>query len=745
MMPMHVKVLLLIPSWLEPLTYKVPDRLKDKLRPGSKVRVPLGSKRVTGFVHSEVPDDLAPLGCKEIIDWEEDDLSLTQELMELVDWLSEECLVPPGIILKAVYPSYLNQKDLVELFFKKESSEPQDGQNLARSFQYRVTKDVSPQIISSLGRKAPLQQRVLETALDRGGVLEEREVLSLGGKRALKGLLEKGYLVREVQPLRPYENPLLTREQARTLEKIVRGLEQKEHQAFLIFGVTGSGKTEVYVRAVERARELGLQSLILVPEIGLTEQIINYFATRIGRGVSVLHSGMSQSERALEWLKVKRGQADVVIGARSAVFAPFKRLGLIVIDEEQEPSFRQEEMPRYHVRDVARWRAQKHGAVVVLGSATPALETYHAAVKGELILLNMSERIGGYQNKIIKTIDMRQEYSRGLVGTISEPLAKELEDCLKKGQQAIILLNRRGYANVVLCWDCGYVFTCGCCDVGLNYHRDKDQLLCHYCGYAARLERVCPRCGGKKIHLAGAGTQRIEEELAVLFPCARIARMDTDAVRKKNGPKKLLEDIKNKRVDVVVGTQMIAKGLDFPHVSLVGVLNIDGLLGLPDFRARERAFHLLVQVAGRAGRGGVPGTVLIQTFNPEDPLFDLVRNEDYLEFYRGEAAFRAYFRYPPFSNLVKIVFSGAEEEVVKEEALFYRYLVDEITGEQKVDIEVLGPAPCVIKKLKGRFRYQMLLKGQELESLRDVSRYIISKKPTGGVKIDVDVNPLVMI
>ena len=779
---MRIEVLLDIPRPADDpfFSYEVPPHLRSRIKPGQRVLVPLGHQVVRGFVMrigcNDGPDSLKP--ALEIL---EEEPLLAPDMLALAEWLAEYYLAPLHRVVKAMLPTALDDSEKEILVSTGGESLPPDlqarlgsswkddrrgftaqelikmlGQGQVKveaagvpeihdaSVQYALSPAVTKDTVSRLAKKAPRQAKALKYFMERKDPVLERQALENCSLSVLNRLVEKGWLERREATAKLRQDPLPNQEQAYAIQRIEHGLAEREGRAFLLFGVTGSGKTEVYLRSVERARSLGRQSLVLIPEIGLTQQIISIFEERLGPRISVLHSRLTDAQRALEWLRVKKGLADVVIGARSAVFAPFPNLGLIIIDEEQETSFHQDETPRYHAREVALKRAELSDAVLVLGSATPSMETYHRAETGQYEMLRLSHKIASSGQRSIKVVDIKKSCRQGNQ-IISPEMLTDIKQCVESGNQAIIFINRRGYATTVLCPHCGLVLTCHSCEVALNFHRDVSRMVCHYCGHERSVPGKCPRCKESRLRFMGTGSQKVEEELRNLLPGVRIIRMDTDSTRTRDGHAKIIDSIRNRKVDIAVGTQMIAKGFDFPGVALVGVINADPLLGLPDFRARERAFQLLVQVAGRAGRGAAKGQVTIQTLEPDSSFFDLVRTEDYEGFYRQEIFSRLALGYPPFSHVIKLLFSGVIEETVREEADFSRMLIEEMVGEEGDGIDILGPAPCLRPKIKNRYRIQMLLKGSRLDLMRNITKYIINRELPRGVRLDVDLDPVVMI
>lgn len=611
--------------------------------------------------------------------------------------------------------------------------------------QYLLVSTVTREQISRIGKRAPRQGKALDYFARHQEPIQERQAILEVGSSVLNALVHKGLLIRQNSPSRVLQSPLPNDDQAVAIQEISQHLEGSQFGVFMLYGVTGSGKTEVYMRAIEKARSMSKRSLVLIPEIGLTQQITRLFEERLGPRVSVLHSRLSDVERSLEWLRIRNGEADVVVGARSAVFAPVERLGLIIMDEEQETSFHQEEVPRYDTRNVAVKRAEMNNALLLLGSATPSVESFYRAESGLYRLLHLPLKIAPSGKRSIELVDMKSEYRKGNRSVISGALLNALQDCKAADEQAIVFLNRRGYSTTAVCQECGHVVTCRSCDVAMTYHREIEKMVCHYCGRQNKRDTKCPACGSGQLRLLGIGTQKLEEELQGLLPEARITRMDADTTKGRSGHRRVIEEIRGKKVDIVVGTQMIAKGFDFPDVSLVGVISADPLIGLPDFRAREKAFQLLTQVAGRAGRGAAPGRVLIQTYDSENPFYEKVLKEDYVGFYQEEIAYRRALMYPPFSHLIRLLFSGAVEEAVCEEAGYVRVLLEEMWGETNEGVDILGPAPCPRPRIKNKFRYQILLKGLDMDLMRSAARYIIDNGGSSRVRVDVDINPQVII
>jgi primosomal protein N' (replication factor Y) len=513
----------------------------------------------------------------------------------------------------------------------------------------------------------------------------------------------------EVSPPEWFE---LTPEQNQALEHITRKLDEGRYATFLLHGVTGSGKTEVYIRAIHRALARGKTALMLVPEIALTPMLGRRLRAHFGRDVALLHSSLSEGERFEEWHRIARGEARVVLGTRSAVFAPLSNLGLVIVDEEHDPSYKQDEVPRYHGRDTAIMRALQNQAVVILGSATPSLESYHNVHVGKYIYLQLGERIGGRSLAEVHLVDMREVFARyGRQVVLSDELVNAIRETIERGEQVILLLNRRGFSSFVLCRRCGLTMRCPRCDVSLTYHRSVEQLLCHYCNYRAPVLTRCLSCDGEYIYFAGVGTEQVEERLRRLFPDLRIARLDRDTASRRRAYERIIMAFAAGEIQVLVGTQMVAKGHDFPNVTLVGVISVDAILGLPDFRAAERAFQLLTQSAGRAGRGDQPGRVLIQTYYPEHYVLRYAAAQDYEGFYQREIHFRRMLHYPPITTLIQLIVQHRDFEranALAQELARYLRAVD-TSGLMRV----LGPAPAPLSRLRGRHRLQILIKSRQ--------------------------------
>ena len=605
-------------------------------------------------------------------------------------------------------------------------------------------------------RETDAQRRVLAELEARGGeaplsALVEAAAASASVVRTLERRGRVEVVVEEVRrdPLAHVEIPeadLLepTPGQATALEAVFGAVDEGGYRAFLLHGVTGSGKTEVYIRAMRAAVERGRTALMLVPEINLTPVFSRRLASHFGDAVAILHSSLSDGERLDEWRRIRRGEARVVIGTRSAVFAPLADLGLVVVDEEHESSYKQDATPRYSGRDTAVYRAREAGAVVILGSATPSLETFHNAHSGKYTYLRLDARVGGRPLASVEVVDMREVFNRfGKQQTFAPELLEAIGAVHERGEQSIVLLNRRGFSSFLLCRSCGYAIHCPNCDVTLTYHKAQSRLVCHYCNHQAAVPQACPECSGAFIFYVGEGTEQLETKLRELFPELRIARLDRDTAARRGSFERIIMDFAAGDLDLLVGTQMIAKGHDFPNVTLVGVVSVDAGLALPDFRSAERTFQLLTQVAGRAGRGDVPGRVLIQTYHPDHYSLAFARGQDYEGFYEREIHFRQSMSYPPFTTLINCLVQDEDLTKAKGTASeLARALVAAAAGRA---LRVLGPAPAPLARLKNKHRWQVLVKARSRPEARDALDLALSRLEAAGVAIraiTVEVDPV---
>lgn len=742
-------------------TYLAKEDLASQLVPGSRVEVPFGHRKTQGYFLGEktaedlFKDRLDPSRLKAIIRRlddasganraETDRSLLTPELMRLAEWIAQRYACSLGLVLASMLPAGV----------KKGASAGRE-----RLVNYVKTDDELRELADSIQKKAPKQAAVLRTLLSEGEPMPATELLSRSGASAatLKSLEGKGWVsVTQKAPVSlgdsygPDSNAQtelkLTTHQEEALNAICAPLREGRHAAFLLQGVTSSGKTEVYLRALQQTLSLGKQGIVLVPEIALTPQTAQRFEGRLGRDrVTVLHSHLTGGERAEAWRQVRAGKIDVVVGARSALFAPLKDLGCIIMDEEHESAFKQETSPRYHARPVAAERARMNNAVLIAGSATPSLETCHAARTGQYTHLVLPERVGHGELPPIDVIDMRaenQETKR--YNYLSRPLKHAMRQVLDRREQAILFLNRRGYATVITCNRCGHTERCERCDITLTSRKEREVLICNYCGLEKPIPVNCSACQVPGIKFWGVGTERVEGEVRASFPEARIARMDSDTMTRRTSYVDTLSAFRSGDIDILVGTQMIAKGLDFPNVTLVGIVLADTALHMPDFRSRERTYQLIEQVAGRAGRGEKGGRVIVQTHLPDDQAIRFAANYDYQGFQYSELPERKKFEYPPFTHLARVLIRGKNEAKVSEAAKQAGEILKE--GLKDTQIRMLGPAQAPISMLEGWHRYHLLIKAPDHDQLgrlfNEETWQTLNKLK--GAEVQIDIDPLSML
>ncbi|MEN6520619.1 MAG: primosomal protein N' [Armatimonadota bacterium] len=791
-------------AYLDSFTYEVPEALQSRVKIGACVLVPFGSTQTIGCIVA-LEDTPSVARTKAILAVLDSPITLSEELVDLAGWLSERFIcglsrcthsILPGVIQckvkglveladDAALPSSPLTAALVnaggsipldtlrskrpELFRELKKFEiaggavrryelipPQGKERRIAAAALSIPAEQVEEEAGKLQSRAPRQAEVLKHIALYGTTPCARLVSELSvSESVISGLVSKGLLKRMslLERRTPAHTSVpstahyrLTEEQQAALTASIEGIDRREHSVMLLHGVTASGKTEVYLRAIEHAAKQGRRSLVLLPEISLTTQVLNIFRGRFGSRVAVLHSMLSAGERFDEWVRTENNEVDVVLGARSAVFAPIKNLGLVIIDEEHEPSYKQDSDPRYHCRDTALRRAEQNGALAVLGSATPSIESYYRAKTGKYRLVVMRERIANRPLPSISIADLREEYQKGHVTIFSEKLAEAIGGKLGKGQQVILFQNRRAYATFLLCRECGYTAGCPNCAVALKLHAAEHIMRCHHCDYEEEAPTLCPNCGSRKVGKFGIGTERIEEETRSAFPDARVLRMDRDTTARKGSHAQILDAFRKHDADILVGTQMIAKGLDFPGVTLVGVISADTSLNLPDFRAGERTFQLLSQVAGRAGRGTEPGEVIIQTFNPEHYAVVAAAAHDYESFYEQEIELRRETGYPPFSSMLNIV-SSDESEADARQRLdeLVRDLAERSKTTTKASVEVLGPVPAPVARLRGRYRWHVLLRSPDRDALAKVVRESLDALPSIRRGVTVDIDPASML
>lgn len=646
----------------------------------------------------------------------------------------------PGNI-DAIINFFLQQK----LIIHADTVSKRGKANTKTIINLAVSKEVAAQTEQMLPKTKAAQRRLLQALLqDNELTLPQLRQLNIT-QATVKKLAEQGLITsRSVPVLRNSYDSIhqqaadevsLTQPQEHALQLIIPAIKARTYKSFLIHGVTGSGKTLIYIKAVAEARRHNRQAIVLVPEIALTSQIVARFQATFGNDVVVIHSKLSVGERYDAWRRLQSGQAGIVIGARSALFTPAHDLGIIIIDEEHEFTYKQEESPRYHARQVALIRARLAGATLVLGSATPAIETYFQALNGTHTLISMNKRVDDVPMPQVTLVDMRQELAQGRRSVISLPMQEMLAATLAKKEQAVILLNRRGYSTFVLCRECGHVLKCGHCDISLVYHTPGNSLRCHYCQERHAVPDTCPECGSRYIRYFGAGTQKVEEALTTLFPTAKIVRMDQDTTRGKMAHDKILAAFAAGTYDILLGTQMVAKGHDIPNVTAVGIISADTALNLPDFRAAERTFALLTQAAGRAGRGTKSGQVIMQTYNPEHYAITAGSEHNYLAFYENEIAFRRQLNYPPFANLIKITVQAADETIVHRNA--NKLAVELAQQMDGMAAAIIGPFPASVHKIKDVFRVNILIKTEDLSAVTGLFT-VLEISSRKDVIVDVD-------
>ena len=700
--------------------YLVPLEFVNSIKIGIRVEVPFHNQILDGFV-LEIKDKSDTDNLKSIISIKDMDIVLNDELLELGKQMRKDTLSTLISCYQVMLPKALKAKS---------------GRFVNKKYDtYYSLSNVD----LSLYKFNETQNSIIKLFEDKD-LVSKKEIISVS-ESSLKTLIKKGILTEEKKEhyRLSYSNNILEKKKLTfDQEKVVSCVSLNENDTYLLYGVTGSGKTEVYMELIEKALALGKTSIVLVPEISLTPQMVDRFQKRFGDNIAALHSALSDGEKYDEWRRIARGEASIVIGARSAIFAPLNNIGIIIIDEEHSDSYKQNDSnPRYSAKDIAIIRSKYHNCPVIMGSATPSLESMARAQKGNYKLLTLPNRINGKNLPLVRIIDMNDEIKKSR-GHFSRNLVTSIGSKLEKREQVILLLNRRGYSSFVTCKNCGYTFKCPNCDITLTYHKSSNTLRCHYCGYGTKVYKICPECGEESINDLGVGTEKIEEELSNIFPEAKILRMDFDTTSRKGSHEKMISAFKNHEYDILLGTQIVAKGLDFDNVTLVGVINADTGLNIPDFRSSENTFSLLSQVAGRSGRSVKNGEVIIQTFNPTHYAIEFTKNHDYMGFYKKEMDIRRCLKYPPFYYLCYIRISGKD----------YSYLSNE-ANKIKRSLErnlcstlVLGPSCCTIFRMNNVYRYGIILKYKKDDNLMNILEKIIEHyKNNPKVKIDIDFNP----
>lgn len=784
-------------------TYLIPTHVE--LKPGARVLAPLQKRMVQGIVvkiTDELPPDLPPelepsklRPLAKVIDGQ----PVPPDLIELALWLAETTICSIAQSLHTVWPLLKGkaEKWVIPLIGADDpdlqAMEVFDPQlHLAMMVLLRARRKALP--LAQLYKRSGIARVQLEEILERGWAKTEHRFTSNWGsaKKKLTAMpvpgmkeleitdaltLEEKYAIEQAaasvltleaeNPTEKESSLTFTREQQEAYDQIIAALAQSSFQTILLHGVTGSGKTEVYRAAISRVLKEGGSAILLVPEISLTSQVADYFVKEFSDEVIILHSGLSVGEKTQAWAEILAGNKRLVIGARSAVFAPLQNLRLIILDEEHDGAYKQGENPKYHAREVARKRMEQKNGVVLLGSATPSLEAYAAARSGKIQLISMPVRVGNRPLPPVKVIDMREELAQGNRSIFSRYLQNTLRQRLERGEQAMLFLNRRGYSTFVVCRECGHVISCPACDVALTYHSQGQKMRCHYCNHEQSVPHRCPECGSRYIRFFGQGTQRVEEEITALFPEIPILRMDYDSTRSQESHRLLLEQFRRQEASIMVGTQMIAKGLDFPNVTLVGVIAADQTLNMPDFRSRERTFQLLTQVAGRAGRAHKEGEVVIQTYAPADRAIVRASNHDFVSFFWEEIHYRRERGYPPFTHVIRVLLKHELEEravrAAHELALSLQRGLGGIAAENRIAVangiaaktgltaennsfDILGPAPAVLPRLKNEYRWQVSVKGKNLDRLRAFLhrgvRDFAQNPASSGIVLNIEVDPL---
>lgn len=790
----------------QPFTYLVPENLNEQLAVGMRVEVPFGNgnRHVQGFVLAIEPMaatvlDETNVQLKELVAVLDLKPVLNTEMLALADYMKEKTFAFKITCLQTMLPSVMRADYQKYIYLTDELSEELQDQLFYGleeiSWDQAQERGILPQLMA-LRKQQKVDIRYEVTTRNKVKMVrfiqaakefEQLEEIRLGlrkGAKKKEQLLyylqrlgtEKVTAVKEMKELgfstallneaakngwltfiekEAYRDPFanqtfekttalsLNAEQQVAVETILQSDQEQQSQTYLLEGITGSGKTEVYLQVIAEVLNQGKTAIMLVPEISLTPQMVQRFKSRFGEHVAVMHSGLSQGEKYDEWRKIERGEAEVVVGARSAIFAPIENIGVIIVDEEHEASYKQEETPRYHARDLAIWRSEYHHCPVVLGSATPSLESRARAQKNVYQRLRLTQRANQAATlPTIDVVDMRKEVENGNVSSFSMSLQEKLQERLEKNEQSVLLLNRRGYSSFVMCRDCGYVLPCPNCDISLTLHMDSKTMKCHYCGHEERIPYRCPNCGQDKIRYYGTGTQKVEEELQTLLPESRILRMDVDTTRRKGAHEKILRTFGEGQADILLGTQMIAKGLDFPNVTLVGVLNADTALNLPDFRSSERTFQLLTQVSGRAGRAEKPGEVIIQSFNPEHYAIQLAKAQDYEDFYTKEMYIRHRGDYPPYYFTVQITASHPEENEAAKQMFQIATKLKQGLSPQAI---LLGPTPNAIMRVNNRYFYQVIIKYKQEPMLQPLLKEILTdtqRATARGLKLSIDAEPM---
>lgn len=706
-------------------TYLIPEKLKNELKVGMKVVVPFGNKLINGFVTNILTTFNSDYELKEINSIKEKEFVLNKELFALADYLKKETLCTKIQAYQTMLPSSLKVKE-----------QKSNYEKLVSYIEINVKEDEINNYIANNGKRTK-QVEILKRILEEKKVLKKEingsSLNTLLEKKLVKEVKEQEYRLnnREVKE----EDFELTEEQ----QRVVGAIDLNKYETCLIHGVTGSGKTEVYIKLIKEVIKKGCTAILLVPEITLTAQIVERFYKRFGSDVAVFHSALSEGEKYDEYLKILRKEVKIVVGTRSAIFTPLENLGIIIIDEEHTESYKQDTCPRYHVRDLAKFRAEYNNIPLVLGSATPTLESMARALKGVYKYLELSNRVGASRMPDTIIVDMTEEIKkRNLI--FSSLLKDKIKERLERKEQTILLLNRRGFSTIITCSSCGYTYKCPYCDITMTYHKSTNNLRCHYCGYTVLKSDKCPECHENTLNYYGLGTEKLEQELKTLFPEARVVRMDTDTTSRKGSHSRIIKDFLEHKYDILLGTQMISKGLDFPKVTLVGVINADTTLNIPDFRSGEKTFALLSQTAGRAGRKDLKGEVILQTFNKDNYILNCVKDNNYKKFYQYEMSNRHKLKYPPYYYLCSIKISSRDYEIAGKEANKARKYLDSHLSESSI---VLGPTTASMFKVNNIYNFQIIIKYKKDDKLFNTLKeldniFAINNK----ANISIDTSPM---
>ena len=726
--------------------YAIPKDLEDLITIGSKVLIPFGNKKELeeGFVVGIKKDTTYKV--KEIAKLEG---SLTDKQIQLAKWMAKRY--------------FCNVSDCIKLMqtpgTKTKNKEKRIQEKTINIISLKKSIEEIDFLIENNQIKSEKQIKILKFVKDNPEMtIPEIEMFTNTSRSIINTLIKNNYL--ETTEKKIKRDPLagkkvektkklkLTKEQNIAFGKIEKAIEENRYEEFLLYGVTGSGKTEIYLQLIEKVIKEEKQAILLVPEISLTPQMLERFIARFGKEkIGVLHSKLSIGERFDEWNKIKQGKAKIIIGARSAIFAPVENLGIIIIDEEHDQSYKSESNPKYNAKEIAKKIAKEINIPIILGSATPDINTYYKAKQGKITLLKLSKRANNSNLPKVEIIDLKQELAHGNHSMLSQELYTSIEQNLKNKLQTILFLNRRGFSTFIMCRECGYTVKCKNCNISMTYHSYENKLKCHYCGYEENIVTTCPECGSKKIRYFGTGTQKLELEIQKQFPNAKTIRMDVDTVTKKNSYEEILGKFKNEDIDILIGTQMVVKGHHFPKVTLVGVIAADSSLNIDDYRANERTFQILTQVAGRAGRENLPGKVIIQSYNPENFSIQTAKKQNFEEFYETEIALRKQLKYPPFCDIILIGFSSNKEETILQTS---KKMYEEIMQKLKKynNIQIYKPMPSPIDKIQNRYRWRIIIKCKMNEEINSILNQILNNlynKNNKDIRITIDINPNNMI